>query len=36
VGNVESRCWWLSNEVDRLEGVPLGLIYPTEGHYMWI
>jgi hypothetical protein len=22
IGNVESRCGWLSNEVDRLEGVP--------------
>jgi hypothetical protein len=22
VGNVESRGWWLSNEVDCLEGVP--------------
>jgi hypothetical protein len=22
VGNVESRCWWLSNEVDVFEGVP--------------
>jgi hypothetical protein len=36
IGNVESWCGWLSNEVDRLEGVPLGLIYSIVGHYMRI
>jgi hypothetical protein len=36
-GNVESRCGWLSNMRSIvLKGCPLGLIYSTVGHYMWI
>jgi hypothetical protein len=34
--DVESWGRWLGNEIDRSEGVPLGLIYSTVGHYMWI
>jgi hypothetical protein len=34
--NVESWGRWLSSEIDRSEGVPLGLIYSTVGQYMQI
>jgi hypothetical protein len=27
---------YVMGDVDRREGVPLGLIYSTVGHYMWI
>jgi hypothetical protein len=34
--NVESWGRWLGSEIDHSEGVPLGLIYSTVGHYMQI
>jgi hypothetical protein len=35
-GKHRERGGSVMNDVDRLEGVPLGLIYSTVGHYMWI
>jgi hypothetical protein len=34
--DIESWGRWPDNEIDRFEGVPLGLIYSTMGQYMQI